>query len=711
MIPFEIWLKSFGFLQNPFETTEAGSEADHVTDFLHATFVKPDGFDRILGQPSRPKSSLIFAARGHGKSTVRLMLAHFCRRGLFSTENSGKNYDQAAHVLPVFHTQFPRHFEAAPSPSALVDAHVIEILNRAIPALVNMLISFPDVGERVRTMDALRRIELQSFLVFFRNNVSFKEYKAARDILGNEIVHNDNQTPIGFTYSSESRSKIELSETEMGLLLSSREKVTPSDMLRRFAELITDIGMQAVYVLIDGLDETHDTADDPVAVGNIVVPLISNLNLMNSTPHLAFKVFAPAEMAPIILEATQKVRKDRLDILSIQLHEPDLLELLQRRLSQCSNGTISSLDAVCVPAMRNQMDMELVRRARGNARHLILLGDYAIRAHCQAGDAESGIESYLLIERDLDSAVLRLNSELLPEPSILVVSAEERAVEEPALEQSVAAPRPDDWPRHELPTPLAMAYLAYVREPSAHVRVWKLFDLIEAATAYLSIILISLLYQVEGAVTSRRLKEKDIDMRRVFMGRWRKCFVTLPGLCSSLKIKHPLVKRTQRLMENHSSFILKMNEERNRFAHDGPQPDDVCKALLSTYEPSLREFILALQEINRGCHLIKVREIAKKGSEFIHHCTQYQGDTVFFPHFELSLAVALDSQHLWLLGGQSPLNLHPLMLAQVAPGNLAEEVWLYQGVENGSVSYKSYGTARTIDIQIHRNDVTAILGV
>ncbi len=711
MIPFESWLKSFGFLQNPFETTEAGSEADHATDFLHATFVKPEGFDRILGNPLRPKSSLVFAARGHGKSTVRLMLAHFCRQGIFFTENSGENYNQTMRALPVFYTQFPLHLDAVTSASDLVDTHVTEILNRAIPGFVDLLTSLPDMADRARKMDPLRRIELQSFLVFFRKNLSLKKYKDARDVLGKEIVQGDHQTPIGFIQTSESRSGIELTEVEMGLLLSAREKVLPSDMLKRFAELITDIGLHAVYILIDGLDETHDTADDPDAAGAIIVPLLSNLNLMNSTPHVAFKVFAPAEMESSILEATRKVRKDRLDILSIQLEEAGLLEILHRRLAQCSNGAISSLDAVCVPAMRNQMDLELVRRARGNARHLILLGDYAIRARCQAGDAESGTESYLLTERDLDSAELRMNSELLSESSVVIVSEEGNVVNENIPVQGIATPRPDDWPRHELPTPLAMAYLAYSREPSAQVKAWKLFDLIEAATGYLAIAVISLLYQAEGAKTGERLVRADIDMQRVYMGRWRYCCETLPGLCASLGIKHPLIKGTQQLMKSHKDFLRKINDERNRFAHDGPQPEEVCKDLIANYHTPLHEFLADLQQKHRSCRLIKVREIVKRGFEFVHKFTLYQGDSIYFPQLEINLPVTLDGGQLWLLGGSFPLDVHPLMLAQVATGNLAEEIWLYQGVENEIVSYKSYGAGRTLDTKEFRKDVKLTLGV
>ena len=125
-----MWLKSFGFERNPFETTEAGSEATYAMDFLHETFVKPRGFDEILGHPSRPKSTIVFAARGQGKTSARLMTAHFCREGIFPKKL--RNLDKEnLRVLSIQHTRFEHFAQEAENQTGLVYMHVLEILYRA----------------------------------------------------------------------------------------------------------------------------------------------------------------------------------------------------------------------------------------------------------------------------------------------------------------------------------------------------------------------------------------------------------------------------------------------------------------------------------------------------------------------------------------------------------------------------------------------------
>ena len=59
--PSKRMVKDFGFNQNPFETTEAGGDDYYAAELLHETFVKPVKFENILGYPTLPKSTLVFA--------------------------------------------------------------------------------------------------------------------------------------------------------------------------------------------------------------------------------------------------------------------------------------------------------------------------------------------------------------------------------------------------------------------------------------------------------------------------------------------------------------------------------------------------------------------------------------------------------------------------------------------------------------------------
>ncbi len=707
MIPIETWLKSFGFVRNPFETTEAKGEASYATDFLHETFVKPDGFDEIMGHPFHPKSSLIFAPKGRGKSTTRLMLAHFCWEGIFSKEYPDED---DKYILPVQHTRFENVLGATYYPTALVEAHVSEILYRATFALVDMLIAKPELVARVNVMDPLRRLELQSFIIFFATHIPPRQYKQARDILGSEITYYDNvRGSMGFALPGNTKQQIGLSDQEIKSFLHTRASVSPLDRLGRFTDLLTDLNIAAVYVLLDGLDEISETAGDYLSVATILIPLLANLNLMNNTPHLAFKVFAPTESAPFLFSA-DKVRRDRLAIHEIRLDETGLEEILTRRLTFCSNGAVSSMDAICAPELRGQMGEEMARRVDGNPRHLILLGDYMVRIRCRVADSEGDHEEYRLTADDLDQATIKLVDDFGQKQQISLM-LENNAAKQEAFLRLEGDSLPDDWLRHALPAPLARAYLAYIRERLSHVRIWKLYDLVEACTAYVASILIMLVVQETGQDTLRRLEHAKLDMRRMFMGRWRHALDVLPGMCAGIGIRHPVIRSAHRWSQRHVDYLAEINGERNRSAHDGPQPEDVCDRLLASYDPPSHDFLSDLHALCKDLNLIKVDQIAKDGSTFAHYCTWYQGDTLSFPSLNFMNNIALESHRLWLVGVGEPINLHPLMIAATAPGSLIEEVWLYQAVENSMVSYKSYGTGRTLDAQDYRQVINQIFRI
>lgn len=696
MISIDRWLESFGLFRNPFETTEAGSEAYYVTEFLHETFVKPQGFDNLLGHPSRPKSTIVFAARGQGKTSARLMTAHFCREGIFS-EKLRKSSKEKLRVLPIQHTRFEHLSQGAQSQSALVFMHVVEILYRAIPDLINMLMRTVELQNNVESLDVLQRLELQFFLLAFRGNLSFDEFKFGRELFGKEIISLDEaRVPIGFSLSNaSSHANLGLSAQEIEDHLSAYAKANPIDLFSRFVNLAVKIGFSAVYVLIDCVDEIPETADDFTAAADILIPLLSNLNLMTNTPYLAFKVFVPHEMKTNLLEATRQVRKDRLSRLEIKLSEQDLVEILTSRLSYCSGGVVSSLDAVCEVGLRGQIMNELARIAEGNPRHLVLLGQYMLENRCHAIVDE---DDYLLTKNDLEAATNRLKTEfqsIIPNEYIEGVfytadREQEIIIQQPMLENIQEHSR--DWFRHELPAPIALSYLVYQRESYAYQRLWKLYELIEASLAYMSLVLLAMLAQNLGDETPKRIKRSGLRLERTSLGIWRIALEKLPGMLSGIGLKSYFARACQRLVNEHKEFLQTINDERNRSAHGGPQPDQACTEMLGQFDDPLHDFLDNTQFL-RNSHLIRVESVQKYGETYRHRCIHYVGDAAVYPTIEITLPKPLESNSLWLIGEDDPVNLHPL-IAATANEKLGEDIWLYQGREDDSVLYKAYGLGR-----------------
>ena len=698
MLTLEEWLRSFGFTRNPFETTEAVGESLYAAEFLNGTFVKPECFDRILGQADHPKSMLVFAPRGCGKSSTCLMTAHFCREGISPSETH--DLAEIPRVLPIMHTKFSYLSKSGDNSISLVDAHVIEILQRGVKALAEMIHDYPDVAGRVQKMDDYSRLELQSFFVRYQDFVPISDFYRVRKFLGGEIRLGGEADPdrlIGMISNSAASDNPDFASGEIIDQINLRFKSPLIDQLARFAALSSQLGIRMIDVLIDGLDESWLTADNPEKAVGLIAPLLSNLTLMNSTPFLTFKVFAPAELSDLLLKVVHQVRRDRIGIENIIWNETSLLEILERRLAYCSNDTVMSLDAISAPEIRGQIDHEIVHLSGGNPRRLILMGDYIFRARCLKALPESGRETYLLTRVDIDEAVRKLDIDLPPavisRPDISFIGAEEQSISIPAmpkLHDEVSA-------RIDLPSPLARAYLYYAREPLPPNKVWKLYDLVEASAAYLSLTLIAMIRSQLGDGVAAQLKRSNLRFERASLGLWRIALESLPGILGGLGVRDVFARGVQRLATEHRDFLIKINDQRNRLAHDGPQSEETCNGIVADFNQPLENFMQSLRFICQP-YLVKVQKITRHGDEFTHRCIWYCSDAMVFPTVDLLLKTPLEAEKLWFVEGLKTIDLHPLMIVLPGPENLGDELWLYQGISDQGVVYKNYGTGRVQNI-------------
>src|SRR4051812_26516999 len=67
------WLEAQGFNSNPFEFWEADREAT-----LSSYFIEAEWFDALRGDTRQPRSAVLFAPRGYGKSSHRLQIKRLC---------------------------------------------------------------------------------------------------------------------------------------------------------------------------------------------------------------------------------------------------------------------------------------------------------------------------------------------------------------------------------------------------------------------------------------------------------------------------------------------------------------------------------------------------------------------------------------------------------------------------------------------------------
>jgi hypothetical protein len=66
------FLSAFGFSENPFASTNADKEP-HLSRY----FVPPPYFTSVKGDPKDPKSNMVLAPRGGGKTAQKVMIEEF----------------------------------------------------------------------------------------------------------------------------------------------------------------------------------------------------------------------------------------------------------------------------------------------------------------------------------------------------------------------------------------------------------------------------------------------------------------------------------------------------------------------------------------------------------------------------------------------------------------------------------------------------------
>lgn len=343
-IGLDRWLEASGFSGNPFASREAGSESESL---LNRYFVAPPYFDEVLGDASSPQTALVFAPRGCGKTAQRVMVDYHCRRQL-----------TRGRVLSVLHAEFTPVVEAAGGDLLQITArcHAEEILRRAVVVLSDFLLDSPIAFKVFRQMPEFERVYIRWFISTYADYLTPRHIGALNR--GDEVI-----------------------SSSIAHVLAVKEHMPPADLLGDLSGLVHALaGFDAIYVLVDCVDEFALTAADHLAAVALVEPLLADLTVMD-LPRVAFKVFLPQELEALI-RSRPAIRQDRLLFRRIEWTDEALLEVLRKRLEAFSGH--SSLDAVCVPELRGRVEREMVETACGSPRNLIRLAGLLLSEHCKS---------------------------------------------------------------------------------------------------------------------------------------------------------------------------------------------------------------------------------------------------------------------------------------------------------------------------------------
>lgn len=345
------WLAFAGFSANPFAVHEAEKET-RLPDY----FVPPAWFTDILGEPAAPSSSVVFADRGCGKTAQRIMVRRQCCPDGF----------KEGQALCVVYADFDAAaaLAASLSPREIRNVHVNEILQLAVHELADALLNNDFVLGRYLGLPKWERCRIHWFLHNFRRGLTLSQRSRLIQAEIEPLARND-------AFGMDDLSQDVLEE------LQADAHSNPTSILYQFGNLIKSLGFDALYILMDGVDELAAMAD-AASVVQLMAPMLADWRLLN-TPGLAFKFFLPQEWEDHF-QAQTAIREDRLRMHHVEWVPEELLTMLHRRLATYRG--VPALGDLCEPGLANRIEADLVHLARGSPRDMIRLGCRLLSEHC-----------------------------------------------------------------------------------------------------------------------------------------------------------------------------------------------------------------------------------------------------------------------------------------------------------------------------------------
>jgi hypothetical protein len=374
-------------------------QAEDEGDLLTEYFVEHPAFNQILDK-EHPRSSILFAPRGAGKSSALKM---------FTTYWQGST---TARPLFVYLTDWLPFLEQQPAIEQIhVRHHLHELFRRTVQALAHQRLARP--AAHIPSVSA----EYLGWLCATHNQYLTPEEQrtlAQRAVLGQPSAD--------------------------ALAVYSNPSFPVAQHLHMLAAAVRALGYTACYVLIDNIDELPQTVANAEAGAQILAPLIGAIRL-HEVPGLAFKYFIPNEVYSI-LHAQHLLREDRMNCSSLRWSPEQLGDLLRNRLAAFSDNRIDSLAPFAEPTI-SDIDERLSRTVLGSPRHLLSLCELLI----QASAADPDDESYQIRQRHFAQATAAYHAWLSEQPPGTLPT------DPPSVAVSAPPPQPEPAPTPAEPAP------------------------------------------------------------------------------------------------------------------------------------------------------------------------------------------------------------------------------------------------------------------
>jgi hypothetical protein len=337
-------LRNLGFDLDPFAKTNADEE-----ELLKSYFIEPPFFKAVYGDLSTPKSAVVFAPRGGGKTALKRML-------------------EISSLSDNFLCVTYNHFGVSGLKIEDIDLEY-HLKNIVRLLLVAVLSAAAERGIGNLSHDDRHLVYL--FSKEYLSDIDITELKSAIQSVQNisdkaKEWWNKFTGPIGVVLNA-LLTKIGLGSAEVEKFRAEGGKLGQlTDQIGILGDMGIKLGHRCVYVLVDKVDENALTGVASNSF-NFISSLVSDLQVLELR-NFGFKFF----LWDMLMDEYRSVaRPDRVKYYTLRWEVSQLTGMLSRRLLAHSASRVPSLEAISAPESRTKIDHAVALLSQGSPRNTI----------------------------------------------------------------------------------------------------------------------------------------------------------------------------------------------------------------------------------------------------------------------------------------------------------------------------------------------------
>jgi len=372
------WLARKGFLDNPFDEKALAAETD---EYLPDCFVEFPYFEEVLGSPRSPGPRFIFTERGGGKTALRFQMERELDKSLEGDEG---------RVLAVAYDKFDVLCERVGWDMCKITLrmHIEQIVGLVVSRLFEL-----GVRDKPKVQLTVLGDNDKRLLRWYIDNFStclhpWQLRKLLSKLEGIFYFVNIGNILEGTQKVTKDMAKAipgaqPVVETLLDIVNWKPHQVEPKnvpgrDLLEGLIEICKGLNIDAVYVLVDNVDQAQYAGEayDFVPAFQLIRSLGAARDIL-LIPGLVVKFFLPTE---ILGWAETSFRFDVLRKRCIEWDKEALGRVLRRRLATFSGGTYKSLRPLCEVELQPCID-DLMLNNANTPRDLFRLGNELFAQH------------------------------------------------------------------------------------------------------------------------------------------------------------------------------------------------------------------------------------------------------------------------------------------------------------------------------------------